>query len=183
MSEKTLKSELTYQGSFLLIQKEEVLDHQGVKRIREYVLHPGATVIVPEKSNGNLVLVKQYRHALKRSFLEFPAGKLDPGEELHEAARRELREETGYTSTQWKKLGRVHPCIGYSNEFIDAYFVDQLSFVGAQLDPGENLEVVEMSLDQVRTAIHQGEITDGKTIFAFFLYLEMKAGKFQPLSS
>lgn len=170
LEEKVLKSELVFQGSFLRINRDRVLCPDGRERQREYILHPGASLIVPELDDGRLILERQYRHALKSVFLEFPAGKLDSGEHSEEAARRELVEETGFEARDWRKLGRIHPGIAYSNEFIDLFLARGLSQIGAKPDAGEEIEIVAMTVDEVKTAIHDGAITDVKTLCAFLFY-------------
>lgn len=175
--EKTLKSQLVYQGSFLRIAQDLVETSDGKRRKREYILHPGASVIVPVTKEGNLVLERQYRHALKREFLEFPAGKLDPGEDPLTAAKRELKEETGFETSHWKRLGVIHPCIGYSDEFIEVFAAWDLEQTGAKLDDGEELEVLTMSRDDFNEQIRQGLVTDAKTLSAWMLFNPPSAGR------
>lgn len=177
-NEETLKSELVYQGAFLRINKDLVKLPDGSQRPREYILHPGASLIVPVLDDGRFVLEKQYRHALRQTFLEFPAGKLDPGEHPEEAARRELLEETGYVASKWTHLSRIHPCIGYSNEFIDFYLAEGLTFKGAKLDEGEFLDVVLMTPAELDREVLAGRVTDAKTLSAYFWYLiHQRSGK------
>lgn len=174
--EELLRSEIVYQGAFLRIAKDLVKTPDGHQKPREYILHPGAALIVPVLDDGRFVLEKQYRHPVGQLFLEFPAGKCDPGEHTEASARRELLEETGYRGSDWTFLGRIHPCIGYSNEFIDFYLATGLSFEGAQLDPGENLEVVLMTQSEFEQEILSGRVTDAKTLSAYFWYLVHQKG-------
>lgn len=175
LGEETLSSEPAYNGKFLKIMRDRVRLSDGSERSREYVLHPGAALVIAVLDDGRFVMERQYRHALKKVFVEFPAGKLDRGEDSFTAAERELAEETGYTATIWKKLGTIHPCIGYSNEFIDIYLAKGLIAGQARPDHGEELEVFTMSLSEIKEAIRQGGITDAKTLSALCL-LETAGG-------
>lgn len=111
---------------------------------------------------------RQFRYPLRRSFLELPAGKIDPDEDILACARRELREETGYEAARWQHLGVMHPCIGYSDERIEIFLARELNHVGHALDEGEFLEVLSFSVGEAVAAVHDGRITDGKTITALF---------------
>ena len=103
-------------------------------------------------------------------FLEFPAGKLDPGEAELATARRELAEETGYVATTFTPLGRIHSVVGYSDEAIDFFVAEGLAHVGAKPDDGEFIEIVTMSQGEMLAALDRGEITDAKTVAALLLY-------------
>jgi ADP-ribose pyrophosphatase len=135
---------------------------------REYIRHPGAVAVIARLPSGNLLFERQYRHPLGRVMLELPAGKIDPGEDLLACAQRELQEETGYAARQWRSLGAIHPCIGYSDERIDFFLAEDLHLVGSALDEGEFIELVEMSLAEAVSAVLDGRITDGKTVAGLF---------------
>lgn len=165
---KVLSSKVIYQGKSLTILRDEVKSPKtGHLSEREYVDHPGASLIIPILPDGKILMEKQYRHAVGKSFLEFPAGKLDPGESALQAAERELLEETGYEASEWSRLGVIHPCIGYSNEFIEIFMAQGLEFRGAKLDPGEELETFSITPEDLHEKILMGEVTDGKTLCAY----------------
>jgi ADP-ribose pyrophosphatase len=103
-------------------------------------------------------------------FVEFPAGKIDPGEAAFATAQRELVEEAGYTAATWTPLGRIHSVVGYSNEVIDLYLAENLTSVPVRPDDGEFLEIVTTSVDALAAALDRGEITDAKTVVALLLY-------------
>jgi ADP-ribose pyrophosphatase len=164
--EQTLSTEEVFSGMLLHVHRDAVRLPDGHQSVREWVAHPGAVVVIALLDNGKLLFERQYRYPLRRVFLELPAGKIDHGEHILDTARRELREETGYKAKTWRHLGTMHPCIGYSNERIEIFYAHGLSFVGAALDHGEILDVVEMSLDDALLAVRDGEITDAKTTTA-----------------
>ncbi|MDR2189110.1 MAG: NUDIX hydrolase [Azonexus sp.] len=167
--EREITSDLVFQGKLLTVREDRVRLPNGAESLREYVVHPGAVVILALLDNGNLLFERQFRYALRRVFLELPAGKIDPGEDTLTTARRELREETGYAAADWRHLGVIHPCIGYSNEHIEIYLARGLSRAGPpQLDANEFLEVLELSPAAARQAVRDGRITDGKTISALY---------------
>jgi ADP-ribose pyrophosphatase len=165
-TEETLVSEQVFDGRLLKVFSDKVRLPDGVESVREYVKHPGAVVVIAVLDNGKLLFERQYRYPLRGVFLEIPAGKIDPGEHILDTARRELREETGYKAKTWRHLGTMHPCIGYADERIEIFWAQGLSFVGAELDHGEILEVTEMSVADALLAVRDGEITDAKTITA-----------------
>jgi ADP-ribose pyrophosphatase len=157
------------QGGLLTVKRDAVRLPNGNTSHREYVLHPGAVVVVPLLPNGNVVLERQFRYPLHQVFIELPAGKIDPDEDVLKTGQRELLEETGYSANEWVKLGAQHPCIGYSNEVIHIYLATGLAAGKHQLDEDETLEVFEMKFEDCLLMIPRGEITDGKTIVAMFL--------------
>ncbi|GAB2181767.1 NUDIX domain-containing protein [Denitratisoma sp. agr-D3] len=164
--ETELSSETVYSGIFLKLNQDKVRLPSGKEGLREWIDHPGAVVVIGVLDNGKLLFERQFRYPLHRVFLELPAGKIDEGEHPLDTARRELKEETGHKAKNWCHLGTLHPCIGYSNERIEIFLAHGLSFVGASLDDGEHLEVIELSLSDALLAVRDGEITDAKTITA-----------------
>jgi len=164
--EETLESQQVFDGRLLKVHADKVRLPDGEQSWREYVQHPGAVAILARLDNGKLLFERQYRYPLRRVFLEIPAGKIDPGEHILDTARRELREETGYKARLWRHLATLHPCIGYSDERIEIFWAEGLSFVGAALDDGEILDICELSIADALLAVRDGEITDAKTIAA-----------------
>lgn len=169
--EKVLSSQVVFQGRFLKIWRDDVQLPNGHQSFREYIKHPGAAMIMPRLSNGKFLMVYQYRHSVGQVFLEFPAGKTDPGETTEITADRELQEEVGYKANKLTLLTYIHPVIGYSNERIDLYLAEELEQVPHHPDPDEILELVELSLEEIEEKIWKNEITDVKTqIGAFWLF-------------
>jgi len=166
--EHRIDSEQVFQGKLLDVRRDRVRLPDGHEATREYIVHPGAVLIVPELDDGSLVVERQFRYPNRAVFTEFPAGKLDPGEAPLATAKRELLEEAGYTATTWTHLGRIHSVVSYSTEAIDLYLAQDLMHVGANLDHGEFLEVVTMRYDDIVAAASRGEITDAKTIATLF---------------
>lgn len=171
LAEHTLDSEQVFRGVLLDVRRDRVRLPDGGEAVREYVLHPGAVVVVALRDDGQLVFERQYRYPLRRSFLELPAGKIDPGEDILACARRELREETGFEAAEWLHLGVFHPCIGYSDERIEVFLARNLTDVGNDLDDEEFLEVLSLSVTDAEQAVLRGDITDAKTISALFMAL------------
>jgi ADP-ribose diphosphatase len=159
-----------YEGALLRVRRDMVRLPNAGSAVREYIVHPGAVLIVPVLADGRLVVERQYRYPLRRVFIEFPAGKLDPGESVLATGARELQEEAGYTARTWTRLGVIHPLLSYSTEFIEMYLAEGLEHVGAKLDDGEFLEVGAMSVAEMLAAVDRGEVTDAKTVTALLLY-------------
>ena len=168
--ETTVASEAVFEGKLLHVRRDRVRLPDGALATREYIVHPGAVLAVPVLPDGRLVVERQYRYPLRQVFVEFPAGKLDPGESALATAQRELREEAGYTARQWTPLGVIHPLLAYSTEAIELYLAEGLEHVGAKLEDGEFLEVGIMSVAEMLAAVDRGEITDAKTVTALLLY-------------
>ncbi|MFA6179525.1 MAG: NUDIX hydrolase [Candidatus Methylopumilus sp.] len=168
LTETCISSEIMAEGGMLTARRDQVRLPSGATSQREYVLHPGAVVIVALLDNGNLVLERQFRYPLNRVFIELPAGKIDHGEDPLLTGQRELLEETGYSANEWVYLGLQHPCIGYSNEVIHIYLARGLVAGAHNRDEDEALHVIEASLEDCLGLVQRGEITDGKTIVALF---------------
>ena len=163
-TEHTLDSKTVYRGRILQVLEDEVRLPDGKAARREYVRHPGAVAMIPLLDDGSVILVWQYRYAMRRHFYELPAGKIDPGEEPLQTARRELREECGYEAASWRQLTTVHPCIGYSDERIELYLARDLTRVTHTPEDGEFIELVTLRLPLAVEWVKDGRITDPKTI-------------------
>jgi ADP-ribose pyrophosphatase len=168
--ETKVSSEAVFDGKLLHVRRDVVRLPDGSLATREHIVHPGAVLIVPVLPDGRLVVERQFRYPLGRVFIEFPAGKLDPGESAQDAARRELREEAGYAATRWTPLGTLHTLISYTNERIDLFVAEDLTQVGANLDAGEFLDIVTMTEEALLAALDRGELTDAKTVAALLLF-------------
>jgi ADP-ribose pyrophosphatase len=173
--ETRLASEQVFAGKLLDVRRDTVRLPDGLEATREYVVHPGAVLIVPMLPDGRLVLERQFRYPVGEVMLEFPAGKIDPHETPLATAQRELREEAGYSASTWTEIGAIHPEIGYSTERIGLFVAEGLVHVGARLDDGEFLDVVLMSEDKLLAAFDRGEVTDGKTVAALFCWQRHRA--------
>ena len=167
--ETRIASEDVFEGKLLHVKRDTVRLPDGETATREYIDHPGAVMIIPRLPDGKLLLERQFRYPLARIFIEFPAGKIDPGENPATTAARELLEETGYTAERWAHIGTLHPLITYSTERIEIYTADALTFVGAKLDAGEFVEIITATLEEALTWIDRGELTDVKTMLGLLL--------------
>ena len=177
LAEQTLESAVAWRGGFLTVHQETVRVPDGVIAPREFIRHPGAVMIVPLLDDGQVVLERQWRHPLRRAFIEFPAGKIDPGEALQACAERELREETGYTAAEWIHLGGFHNAIGYSDEKIEVFLARGLTRTVPSLDPGEVLEVHTRPWQDVLAEVRAGRITDVKTVIGVYWLTDFLAGR------
>ncbi len=173
--EAKVDGESVFDGKLLHVRRDTVRLPDGKLAIREYIVHPGAVLIVPVLPDGRLVVARQFRYPLGRSMIEFPAGKLDPGESALATGQRELREEAGYIAASWSRLGRIHSVVAYSTEQIEFFVAEGLSHVGAALDDGEFLEIETMSVDEMLAAVDRDEITDAKTVAALLIYARRQA--------
>ncbi len=178
--ERQLSSEPLFKGHFLHAFRDTVQLPDGSIATREYVVHPGAVMVVPLLDDGRIVVERQYRYPMHRAMVEMPAGKLDAGERTFDCARRELLEETGYSAREWAHAGVLHPVISYSTEFIEIWFARGLTAGERQLDVGEFLEVFAMSPAELLEGCRSGQVTDGKTLAAM-LWLQNVASGSWPL--
>lgn len=164
LSETFLEGEEVFSGRLLKVHRDRVRLPDGSEAVREYIRHPGAVAIVALFEDGRVLLERQFRYPLAREFIEIPAGKLEPGEDSLETARRELLEETGYVAAEWRRLGLIHNAIGYSDEGIELWAARGLEMREQKLEQGEFLEVFTLPLAEAQDMVRDGRITDVKTI-------------------
>lgn len=172
----TKSRELGYRGRLLEVYCDTVELPDGRDALYDVIDHKGAAAIVPVMDNGNILLVRQFRHAIGQLTWEIPAGGRDSREEAFlDTAKRELKEETGYTAASWEFLISMNPVAAYSSEQIDIYIARGLSERGAQdLDDDEFIHIRDFSCDEICAMIYNQEIRDAKTIAAVFAYLHRK---------
>ena len=170
LRESRIDGAAVYEGSLLHVRRDRVRLPDGGEAVREYIVHPGAVLMVPVLDDGRLIVERQFRYPLQRVLLEFPAGKIDPGESPEQTARREMIEETGYEAGSLAPLCVLHPVVSYSTETIQCYVARGLRHVGARLDHGEFLEIHTLSVDEMLAALDRGDITDAKTVATLLLY-------------
>lgn len=164
LKEHRTGSQLLCKGNFLHVMRDTVRLPDGQSATREYVVHPGAVVVIPLLDDGRVVLERQYRYPVQRVMTEFPAGKLDPGEDPLVCGQRELLEETGYRAQEWARAGTMHLAVAYSTEIIHVYFARGLSAGARMLDAGEFLDVFSASRDELFAWCRDGTVTDAKTL-------------------
>ena len=175
IEQKTDSLEL-FKGRFLHAFRDTVRLPDGSETTREYIVHPGAVMMIAMLEDGRLVLERQFRYPMGRVMIEFPAGKLDPGEEPLACAKRELLEETGYSAREWARAGILHPVISYSTEFIEIWFARGLTLHERKLDKGEFLEVMLATPGELLEWCGDGRVTDAKTIIGSFWLQNLRSG-------
>jgi ADP-ribose pyrophosphatase len=157
-----------FKGRFLHAFRDSVALPDGTTASREYVVHPGAVMVIPllqgEDGQLRVVLERQFRYPIGQVMVEFPAGKLDAGESVKACAQRELLEETGYSAREWVRAGQMHPVIAYSTEFIDIWFARGLTAGERHLDSGEFLDVFTATPAELLQWCMEGKVTDAKTL-------------------
>ncbi len=176
LTETLIESRTLFEGSFLKARSDTVRLPDGGCASREYIVHPGAVVIIPLLDDEHVLLERQFRYPIGRVMTEFPAGKLDPGEDPLACAKRELLEETGCTAAQWAYAGALHLAISYSTEIIHILFARGLVAGAQQLDKDEFLEVCPMAMDDVMAACRNGGITDAKTLSCSLWLQNVRSG-------
>jgi len=177
LREQTVSRETVFRGRLLEVRRDRIRLPDGGEATREFIVHPGAVMIVPLLHDGRLVMERQWRYPLERVMLEFPAGKLEAGEPTLACAQRELLEETGYAAAEWALAGVLHNAIAYSNERIEIWFARGLTAGERRLDEGEflDLELVdEAELDRLCAA---GAVTDAKTLIGLQWLQNWRAGR------
>ena len=179
LTEHETASETVYRGKLLHVKCDAVRLPDGGAATREYIEHNGAVMVIPLLDSGELVMERQYRYVTRKHCLEFPAGKIDAGEEPLAAGRRELLEETGYVAREWAYLTAIHPTVAYSTERIFIYLARGLEQRESKLDDGEFLEVLKLTPAALLDLVYGGEISDVKTVMGALWLEKLLRGEWQ----
>ena len=177
LRETLIERKQVYQGHFLDVRRDRVRLPNGESAHREYIVHPGAVMVVAVLDDGRLVVERQFRYPLGRVVLEFPAGKLDAGESTMHCAIRELSEETGYRAREWARAGILHNAIAYSTEGIEVWFARGVVAGERSLDAGEFLDVTHATVAELVDLARHGELTDAKTLIGLNWLQNWHAGQ------
>ena len=173
--EKQLEREEIYDGAVLHVVKDKILLPNGNTSIREFCLHKGAAAVIPITEDNCAIMVRQFRYAHHREFLEIPAGKLDTSDEIPlEAAKRELKEETGATAAKYTFLGVLDTTPALIDEKIHLYMAEDLTYGEMDLDDDEFIHVERIPMSELIDMVMLGKIRDGKTQIAILKAAKIK---------
>ncbi len=164
--EKKINSKQIFDGVVVKLFVDDVELPDGKKAIREIVRHPGAVCVIPVDSDGNVIMIKQFRYPFSEVLLEVPAGKLEAGEDPYEAVKRELEEESGVVADKVEYIGTMYTTVAILDEKIHMYLATGLTYKNAHPDEGEFLEVVKIPLSTLVDMVMEGKIPDSKTQIA-----------------
>ena len=172
----TVESSYIHRGRRINLRSDRIRAPSGQELIREVVEHPGAVAIVALDAEGQVILVRQYRHAVGRTLLEIPAGTLEPGEDPLECARRELEEETGYAAARWERIAGFYSSPGFCDEYLTIFQATGLSATPTRPDPDEIQGLVCVPLSETPRLIASGEICDSKSIIGLLTVAQGRGG-------
>lgn len=173
-TEKTIEKDYVFKGKIINVRHDIISLPNGVEATRECVEHRGGVAVLAVDENGMVPLVRQFRYPLGMHLWEIPAGKLEVGEDPFDAINRELKEEAGLVAKDVTLLTAYYPTVGYSSEIIRIYLASGLTFVGANPDEDEFLEIKYFNIEEIKKMVFSGEIKDGKTMTAILYYLSKK---------
>jgi ADP-ribose pyrophosphatase len=176
---QVLASKEVYRGKVFWVTHDDVAEPGGVRATRDVVRHNGSVVVLAvdtatDPSDPGILLIRQYRHAANKFLLELPAGRIEPGEKLIPAAKRELIEETGYRAKRWSKHVTYYASPGFVSEAMNILFAEELTRGEATPEDDERIEIQMTPLSEVMRLIHDGKIEDGKTLIGVLLYASLR---------
>ncbi len=172
--EKTLSSDLIYEGRAVRLRVDTVRMPNGRDTTREIVEHSDCVAIIALDDEDNVLLVKQFRKPVEKELLEIPAGGIEPGEELEDCVRREMREETGFLPQKVERLGGFYSSPGYCTEYLHFFLATDLVHSPLQAEDSESIKLVRVRLDEVIGLVTSGSICDAKSIAALLAFFEYR---------
>jgi len=150
------------------VTEEKILLPSGKESTHLTLEHPGAVVILPKLDNNTVIMIRQYRHSIRRVIFELPAGTLNLKEDPLFCAKRELQEEVNYKAQSWRSLGTLYPAPGFCDEVQHLFLAEGLSEAKGTLDEDELIEICPLSLNQISKLARDNEIVDGKTLACLY---------------
>lgn len=179
---RVLSSKVSYTGPLFRVLTEEVSEPDGKQTTRDIIRHNGSVVVLAVDSSKSrkdplVIMEQQYRHAAGQYLIELPAGKLEPGEDALEGAKRELIEETGYRANHWTKLVRYFASPGFLGEWMQVFLAEDLTRGQSEPEDDESIDVAAIPLSKILKLIEKGKILDGKTLVSVMLYDRLRRGK------
>ncbi len=177
---KVLASKTVYKGNVFWVTQDQVTEPGGVTARRDIVRHNGSVVVLAvdtasDPADPGILLIRQYRHAADKFLLELPAGRIEPGEKLIPAGKRELIEETGYRAKRWSRHVTYYATPGFVSEAMNILLAEDLTLGEATPEEDERIELRMTPLSEVLRLIHDGKIEDGKTLIGVLLYANQRA--------
>ena len=172
IEEKTLSSQLIYEGRAVKLRVDTVEMPSGRKTTREIVEHSDCVAVVAVDSDGNVILVSQFRKPVEKELLEIPAGGIEPGEDPVSTVSRELREEIGYLPRKVDRIGGFYSAPGYCTEYLYLYLATDLVPSQLYAEDTENISLVRVPVSQILSLITSGKICDAKSIAGLLTFLE-----------
>lgn len=177
LEERTVDTKRIYDGRILNLRVDKVLLPNGKEAYREVIEHSGAVAVVPVDSDGSVYMVRQFRYPFNEIVLEIPAGKMDPGEQMWDAANREMEEEIGMKAEELLYMGEIRPSVAYLTEIIHLFLARGLTPSKQHLDDDEFLNIEQYSLDSLCQMIMENKLSDAKTITALLKARELLKDK------
>jgi ADP-ribose pyrophosphatase len=179
---RIISSKTVYKGKVFSVTADQVVEPGGVTARRDVIRHNGSVVILAvdhsrSKTDPDILLIRQYRHAAGQFLLELPAGRIEPGEKYIPAAKRELIEETGYRAKKWSHYVRYFASPGFLSEAMNVLLAEELVLGEATPEEDERIEIRMTPLSEVLRLIHAGKILDGKTLVGVLLYDSLHRGQ------
>jgi ADP-ribose pyrophosphatase len=173
---KVISSRELLKNKLFSVVEEVASDPSGFEIKRSIIRHPGSAVMMAVDERERVLLVKQFRLPAEQELWELPAGRLDPGESALEAAKRELREETGYEAKKWTELISFWASPGYVQEKMNVFLAEELSEGKQEPMEDERIEIGWFETAELSRMIHSGELVDGKTLVGYFMWMQLKSG-------